>query len=263
MHITIHSEKNDTGNQLINENYRSTASERYANQKIGIEQISLPAPQQGEIKVRTAVLVHGCHGGTADWMKITFGTRSSNKRELLGRAPKGIRVAVELQAELIIWGGVSTIKPRFDYVDLQQSLSSEIGDIASKFDHHFDVKSRTTEEEIEYAARYAFLYDIERLVLISSPTHIARCLQTALAHLWNRPKYEKLWKNLCAFQSDTCYEGTAPDDVVVLEPWHRPDRPKYPYNLIGKALIGLPPGEKKNLCIAEIQEIIERYGGKI
>jgi len=212
--------------------------------------------------MRTAVLVHGCHGEAADWSKIMFGTKDIVGRKLLGRAPRGILVAVELQAELVIWGGVSTMKRCFGFVELWEGLSKEVRDIAKGIDHYFDAKSRTTKEEIENAAMYTRLRDIERLVLVSSPTHIVRCYQTALVHLWNRPGYEKLWKNLCAFQSDTCYEGATPNDVVVFEPWHRPDRPNLHLPEIGKALLTLPPGEAHR-WIPEIEEVIARHGGKI
>lgn len=211
--------------------------------------------------MRTAVLVHGYHGGAANWDKVMFGTKCQDGRVLLGRAPKGIRVALELEAKLIIWGSVPKVEPRFTH-KLISGLSSEMRDAIESFDHHFDWKSSTTLEEIEHAANESRINDIERLVLVSSPTHFLRCHLLALQFLWNRPEYEKLLENLQSFRSDICYEGTTPDDVVVLEPWHRPDRPNLHLPELGKAILSLPPGEAHN-WLRELEEVIARYGGKI
>jgi hypothetical protein len=63
--------------------------------------------------------------------------------------------------------------------------------------------------------------------IISSPTHIARCMQEA-CKIQGESKDRSI--RVYAKASETCYANTTPSDVVIVEPPHRGDMPKVPFH---------------------------------
>lgn len=214
--------------------------------------------------MKTGVLVHGCHLDAYDWRGIVWGYP---KDGLMGRAPKGVLIAHQEQAELIVFGtGASsrvverdgrelTMKegeytldyllghfdelaqfPAFAGLDLS-ALRERVTAIGQA-----ESRSQNTREEVREAAELFLERGIERVVLVSSPTHISRCIRDAYAAL-EGPGFEGLRQNLFATPSDSGYLGARAEDVVIFEPPHRADRHSAPIHLNVQRILRIPPDE--------------------
>ncbi len=213
--------------------------------------------------MRTAVHVHGCHLSTIGWELIVLGDPGTG---LLGQAAKGLDVAIQLGAEVMFWGtgsserdGLKESRYTFECLRAIPDMAEKLG----KFEHIFDEVSHNTRAELECTASRAFLRDIERLWLVSNPTHIARCINTALMVLQAEPRYDKLLRNIGVAVSDVCYPGKTPNDVIIIDPPHRLDQPRHNMNGIAKAMIGLRGTPQANFCLTELRATLGKYGADI
>ena len=93
---------------------------------------------------------------------------------------------------------------------------------------HLDRESKNTRDEIAYAGRVFVDRGVERVILVSSPTHLPRCLRDACAIYGADEGMSGLLRELYAAPSVTGYPGYTADDVAIFEPPHRPDRPDRP-----------------------------------
>ncbi len=187
----------------------------------------------------TGVLIHGCHLQAKEWENIVWG---NPKGGTLGRAPRGIQLAICEKAELIFWGtgasekdGMKEAQFAFNYAVVHGCELSEF----SGYDPYeiesilrgisfIDTATQNTSQEIECAAEVCHERGITRLILVSSPTHIPRCLSEAEKFRW-AGKLHGI--KIFATASDTCYAGSVPGDVLIVEPPHRGDRPEVPIHL--------------------------------
>jgi DUF218 domain len=96
-----------------------------------------------------------------------------------------------------------------------------------------ETTAQNTVQELQAAGSIFAAARIDRVILVSSPTHLPRCLRDACS-LWSAPPTSSTtstskrssWRPavvLCS-PSDTSYEGCSASDVTVLEPAHRGDR---------------------------------------
>ena len=180
----------------------------------------------------SGILIHGCHLQADDWRGIVFG----NKQKL-GRVPTAIREAIHRNAKLIFWGTGASQKnglKESEYT-VAQALGPELKNLAQCVNQSannltkylnqvsvVDKVSQNTTEEIKAALKSCEERGIKELILVSSPSHIARCLQEACKVQEKELKAIRIY----ATPSDTCFAGATAADVVVLEYHHRGDRPK-------------------------------------
>lgn len=198
---------------------------------------------------KVGILIHGCHLEAEDWQRIVFGDEHH-----LGRVPTGIIEAFKHNAELIFWGtGASwklTNKGKMHESEYtyHRTLGSELHQVAEKVQRSaeeiaayvkkvsvIDTKTQNTNEEIKAALDECIKRKIDSLILVSSPTHIARCLQTAC--IVQEQAKHKLPITIYATFSETCFYKTKAENVKIIEPPHRGDHPKPPvpiYKIIGK-----------------------------
>lgn len=219
--------------------------------------------------MKSAVLIHGCHLQAEGWESIVWG---DPKNGVLGRAPKGVRLALRERFDLIYWGtGASKKGDRkeseytFDYTIAHAGQLSEL----EGFDpyevesilrpmSYIDTVSQNTMEEVARAADVCRARGIGRLILVSSPTHIARCLQEAeklraAGHLGNLEVF--------ATSSDTCFAGATPADVVIVEPPHRGDMPKWQTYRYVRAMFSVMKDKSAfERLLAEFGALLGRYG---
>jgi hypothetical protein len=186
--------------------------------------------------MKTAILIHGCHVDATNWENIMWGDPA---RGVFGRVPRALQLLNTEHASLLCWGtgaserdGVKEAQYIFDYtVKRVHALPQFNGKAASEVVaylldiSHIDVESQNTSQEVEAAARACKAAQVERLILVSSPTHISRCLLEA----------EKLRAvgglrgiEVFATSSDTCYADSTVADVLIVEPPHRGDRSEVP-----------------------------------
>jgi hypothetical protein len=185
---------------------------------------------------KTAVLIHGRHLQTQDWEKIVWGLDDHS----LGQVPVGILMAIQFQADLIYWGtGASQkqnlLESEYTYqytlnrlAELEKIVADQsksefpvsLSDYLQKVSF-LDTQTQDTASEITHALEVCVARGIKRLILVSSPSHIARCHQEALK--------QKIKHNLdltiLATASSICFADSEVSDVVIVEPPHRGDMP--------------------------------------
>ena len=185
-------------------------------------------------KSKVAILIHGCHLQADGWETIVWG---NPRKGIYGRAAKGLVQADLHNADLIIWGtggsqkdGMKESQYTFHYAvshaqDLPTYRGFDVYQIEAmlKARSHLDLETQNTTEEIMAALLECHKRGIMELILVSSPTHIARCLQEATKVLAETPSQTLVY----ATASDTCFAGSIPGDVVIVEPPHRGDLPKW------------------------------------
>jgi hypothetical protein len=192
----------------------------------------------------SAVLIHGHHLQAPEWERLVWGTSGL---EQVGRIPRGIEVAVKEQASLIMWGTGASVDPvsgkkeseytysfalehskeLAPYVGLdQETLTTFI-----KERSQLQLDTTNTKDETYEALKMCKEQGIHTLYLVSSPTHIPRCLLTAC-----QLQSEFAPIVLCGVAAETFTEFWQPKDVAVVEPSHLPDRAETPFNLLAKRM---------------------------
>jgi len=194
-------------------------------------------PTSGPRKSKTAILCHGFHLQSEAWEDVIWG--DSNK---IGRLPKAIQLAIQEDASLLVIGsggsfsssGLSEGEFTLQFLKEKLSLLNKDGaiqgcgkDISEIKDLLRDIlvcetSSVNTKEELESAGRLFFQCDINKVILVSSPTHLPRCLRDAMV-VFDKLDYNPI---LFASPSQTCYANATASDVCIVEPPHRGDRNK-------------------------------------
>lgn len=198
--------------------------------------------------LKTLVLVHGFHLHAEAWEDVVWGDPRGG---VFGRASRGILEALACDATAVMFGtgtsekdsvkeGEYTYRYAREHIGELEHAASKTADelrawLASRA--YLELRSQDTREEIEAALRYAQETGIEQLVLVSSPTHIMRCHQLALSLLVHDKDTRGLLHHLYAVASDVSYAGTAVDDVCIIEPPHRPDRPNIRFDQTAKRMV--------------------------
>ena len=124
-----------------------------------------------------------------------------------------------------------------------------------------DLESMNTMEEIRNGGLIFGRHEVERIVLVSSPSHIVRCLRDASSIFQNDAHLANVGFRIFANPSFTCYEGTDPNDVVVVEPPHRPDRHVVPTHRRIHRMMMLQklPYEDVVELIQEFDDLLQKY----
>lgn len=243
--------------------------------------------------MKTGVLVHGCNLLIENWRYVAWGDPPNE----LGRIPQGVLVALEHQASTIVFGTGASEKtfrlgtsgrdgealleadysleylrthfaslPKFQVlVDRFPKLATSEGldeireDLLSRI--VVDTDSQNTVEEIRRAAEIFLENDIERIILVSSPSHVVRCLRDATAMFHSDTAFARFKNEIYACPSTTCYEGTEAGDVVVVEPPHRPDRHVVPTHRRIQRMLTLQKLNYEDLValIEEFDDLLQRY----
>ena len=227
---------------------------------------------------KTAVLIHGCHLEAVGWENIVWG----NPREgILGRAPRGLLEAYRRDAALVIWGtgasqkdGKKESRYTFDYTMGRLGELATIpvsgptypveplrGFLLSR--SALDIETQNTTEEIRAALDLCTQRGIEELYLVSSPTHVARCLQEATKLLAERGNNHDVL--VYATPSDTCFADSTPADVVIVEPPHRGDMPLWQTYRYVRAMFGiLRQGSGRfQGFLFDLGDLLKKYGVKV
>ena len=195
---------------------------------------------------KTGVLVHGYNLHAGQWESVAWG----EPRHRPGRVPTGVFVALCEEAEVLIFGSGASRKDglleseatgrllwdRFDELAGFSNFESYLPDLkhppsAEQFRQriesmlHLDRESKNTRDEIARAGKVFVDREVTRVILVSSPTHIPRCLRDACTIFGENEDLSHLRQGLFAAPSVTGYPGFSADDVAIFEPPHRPDRP--------------------------------------
>lgn len=214
--------------------------------------------------MKTGVLVHGCHLDAYDWRGIVWGY--PNKAQL-GRVPKGVLVAHQHQAELLVFGTGASVRTverdgatremkegeyTLDYLlrhfeqlaEFEPFAELDVVSLRARIEQiaRAETRSQNTREEVRFAAEQFLEAGIEQMILVSSPTHISRCLRDAYTALEDS-RFGPLRHHLYATPSDSPYLGSRAEDVVIFEPPHRADRHSAPIHINVSRILRIPSDE--------------------
>ena len=204
---------------------------------------------RGAHRRKTGVLVHGYNLHAGQWEDVAWGAPP----ERTGRVPMGVFIALCEQADVLVFGSGASERnglleseatarllwERFDELagfavfkgrETEWTRPPAAGRFKQRIESmlHLDRESKNTRDEIAYAGRVFVDMDVERVILVSSPTHLPRCLRDACAIYGADEGMSGLLRELYAAPSVTGYPGYTADDVAIFEPPHRPDRPDRP-----------------------------------
>ena len=242
--------------------------------------------------MKTGVLVHGCNLNIENWRHVAWG----DPPHALGRIPQGILVALEAEADVIVfgtgasskafrWGNSKAEAPvlaeaeyslaylRENFESLKQfEVLSNLEEFSSPASITrirdrvlgkiiLDLESQNTIEEITNAGVVFSSNDVDRAILVSSPSHIVRCLRDATKVYHSDETCKGFRDRISAVPSRTCYEGTSAADVVVVEPPHRPDRHVVPTHRRIQRMLTLQKLEPEDLMefIVKFDDLLQEY----
>lgn len=161
-------------------------------------------------------------------------------------------MALQLDADVLLFGTGASVRSDSGKIEAEHIRALLTDDVTKlrRFRGHFDafsnqqlqqlaartqteLTSMNTVQEIRAAATIFAERNLQRMVLVSSSTHVPRCLRDAsvvLAELRDsaaneadRDKFQTLLQNLFVTPSDIPYHNATPAMVQVFEPPHRPD----------------------------------------
>ncbi len=219
--------------------------------------------------VRTAVVIHGCHVGAKEWEHIVWGDPLNG---VFGRIPRGIQVALSFSAENIFWGTGASERDGVKESEYIFSLAlSRVAVLAALFGCSSEVlegwirkisildrESLNTPKETERAMAYCRAHDIGRLILVSSPSHSPRCLQTGdVIRLQQKGNGQGV--EVFTTSADTCYAGATIADTLIVEPPHRGDRPEVPIHRTLKDAMRIGRGDRAQEFNEALKRLISQF----
>ena len=225
----------------------------------------------------TGILVHGCHLQADSWEYIVWG----EPPDQLGRLPHACLLAWEeratvqrivcgtgasslpdgrLEAEVtvaLLWERLSRLREfeGFDDVDLDELEGVLRRTVVA------ECASQNTTQEVREGLAIFQAARVRKAVLVSSPTHLPRCLACAGKVAEEEPQLfdGSVW----ASPSDTSYKGANASDLVVVEPPHRGDRDKaldaLPLHEMVRRQYAIRP-ERRAAFLADFERLLASYG---
>jgi len=123
-----------------------------------------------------------------------------------------------------------------------------------------DTETQNTDQEVVEGLRVFKERGCHHAILVSSPTHLPRCLAVACKVVEQDPQIFE--GSIYASPSDTCYTNASAGDVVVVEPPHRGDRDKslddLKFHELVKRTYRVPASQKRNF-LEDLSALLTRY----
>eukprot|EP01041_Mallomonas_annulata_P007879 gene7879-16127_t len=235
--------------------------------------------------VSVGILVHGYNCGAEGWDKVVLGDIEHGK---LGRSSHAIAIASRYLSmkntcvKCIFWGsgvpglcglreGEYTLStqlskfsdlasfPEFSHIseESMQTLHDQIKQISIT-----DSSSINTVTEIENAFELFKSLNIDHVILISSATHIPRCIRDA-SNILESPDNLDWRPMLLASPAPVCFVNSKVSDVVIFEPPHLPteklnENPALRLHLLGKRCLQIN-SERKPFFLKDMDELLQIY----
>lgn len=228
---------------------------------------------------KTGILVHGCNLHTYQWKTIVWGKPPHE----LGRVPRGVLLALTEHADAMVFGTGASEKDglleadatakllweRFDDLQNFESFQRHIPEMASPAFREtcrqriasILVIENTAQNTIDEVIKAGHIFKdryIEQIVLVSSPTHLPRCLRDACVAFDHDPELAEFRYALFASPSITSYMGKSAEDVAIFEPPHRPDRPPFNINDFLKRVNDIP-GRQRQDFLKRFDELLQEF----
>jgi len=181
--------------------------------------------------------VHGCHLSADNWERIVWGQPPTE----MGRLPHAVLLAWKKQAHVVVFGTGASEKDGlkeseytlkylwehwYDLAQFEQLQHVPLGQALKlmRSISELDTETQNTDQEVIAALRVFQAKACQQALLVSSPTHLPRCLACACKVMEQDPALFK--GGVFASACDTCYDQSSAQDVIVVEPPHRGDRDK-------------------------------------
>ena len=228
-------------------------------------------------KNKMGILVHGCHLQADGWEHIVWGVPPAQ----LGRIPHAALLAWEERQTLaaVCFGtgasqtargeleGDYTLRMLFERLPRLSEFDAfakvpldKLEQLLRRTASAETVSKNTVEEVREGLQRFADA-GCRRAVLVSSPTHLPRCLACACTVEEEHPGL--FTGSVWASPSDTSYKDSSAGDVVVVEPPHRGDRDKeldaLPFHAMVKRSYRVQ-GEQRVAFLQRFEALLGEFG---
>jgi hypothetical protein len=222
----------------------------------------------------TAVLIHGYHLLADGWEGLVWNKPESG---MWGSIPRGVVEAWRQKAEVIFWGtgagsekdGVRESQFIFNLalsrVEILARLCGTDTETLRTFlteRSHVDTDAKNTVEEVTAFFDICLTKNISNVIIVAIATHAPRSLKTALSIAQGNERYHVFQHALYVAPADTSFNDTTVNDVVIAEPPHRGDQPKWQtYRYLMAAFSILKQGEGVfEKFLLELGELLRRYG---
>lgn len=219
--------------------------------------------------MKTAILVHGYHLTANGWDAVEWGIPP-----LKGRIPKAFEMIMLENPEIVVFGSGASVSPCGTRVEGEYIMQELIDSFDTRLQHYFpndksllkywkhkiydiartDTTSVCTVEELQFMRTMVQIYNIEKLILVSSPTHLPRCIRDAHTIFSDC----KCLKVLCGVPSDTCYPETSANNVVIIEPPHRKDRSCVLMHKTASKILQVPE-ENREEFRSRLEDLLTEY----
>ncbi len=185
--------------------------------------------------MKTGILCHGRHLLATNWELHEWG---NEKKNLLGQIPKTLLLVHQETPETIVFGtGASEkdglkeseyiLKYMFEHFGNLQNFSQFNGINLTELEKYMkghsvvDKTSQNTYEEIKRTIEVFSSQDMHKMIIVSNPDHISRCMQ--MAHQSYHELKPSSLEAIFGAQSDIGYNGTAQITSKIIEIPHRGD----------------------------------------
>jgi len=236
---------------------------------------SIAAIESDEASV--GLIVHGCHLEADAWDDIVWGCPPDQ----LGRLPHAALIAWEERShcrKVVCGTGASRTSDGRLEGEVHVQLLWERFFLLQEFDAFKSIPmgeletllrrtvvaettTQNTIEEVREGLRILSSAGCKRAVLISSPTHLPRCLACACRVDAEEP--ELFHGSVWASPSDTSYHNFSPGDVVVVEPPHRGDRDRdldsLPFHEMVKRSFQVKASERE-FFLRQFNHLLQSFG---
>lgn len=228
---------------------------------------------------KTGILVHGYNLDADEWESVVWGAPPGQ----IGRVPMGVYLALSEQADVLIFGSGASTKNGLLESEATALLMRERFDLLSKYSLfqngvpeminsdfvlkqrkriesilRLDKTSTNTKEEIEHAGRVFIDHAIDRVILVSSPNHLPRCLREACTIFQGAGSLSQLRNGLYAVPSVTTYPGSTAADVTIFEPPHRPDRSNTDISSVVARVHEIPESDRKKF-VERLDQLLSEF----
>lgn len=187
---------------------------------------------------KKAVLIHGCHLKAEGWQSVVWGNPSEG---IWGSIQRGVELSFSEDASFIFWGtgasekdGMKESEHMFQFaISHLSELAGLCGCSSEELKSFLEERSfvdkvtQNTAEELRAYFDFCLLKGVTNPIIVAVATHASRSIKTTLALILKEGKYRIFLHRIILAPADTCFFGATPDDVVVIEPPHRGDIPKW------------------------------------
>lgn len=219
---------------------------------------------------KTAVLIHGLHLQANEWERLVWGDL---KNSIIGNIPRGIKLAIENNADLIYFGSgasekngkkesevtLESAKSRLEelasYVDMEEQALQEILDKKS----YCDTVAKDTKEEINNFLDLCLEKNITNVIFVPFASQAPIAMRRVLAAVLENPKYFKFKDSFQVIPSDTRYKDVTMNDIVIFTPPHRGDRLANPSHLLARKTLDVIQRQSRSQDKEALQRFLSEW----